>query len=242
MKCINCNTKYEGKFCNHCGQKSSVKRINYLYILTELSNNILQLDKGFFYTVKELVLRPGHSIRDFLAGKRVQHFKPLGFLLICSTIYVLTAYLLDRNTYYFDFATGFVEGGGDINDKSIIEWVSKYQVYFPLIILPIFSLASYLAFIKFKYNYFEHLVINFYITGQQMIFYWITGWFFYKENIWMITPILLGIVYNFWTFTQIFTHRKQLIKIALTLFTYFLFILILLIMIILLVGILKMLD
>lgn len=239
MICKNCKNKLQGDFCSNCGQKSRVGRINFNYLANEIPNSIFQLNRGFFFTIKELFIRPGHSIREFLSGKRVHHYKPIGFLLLTSTIYVLSAYLLERNTFFYDLALGFEEGASGNNETlgtTFINWISKYQVYIPLIILPIFSISTYIAFFKSKYNYFEHLVINFYITGQQMIIYWILGFLFFKENIFLITPIVVGLIYNFWTFNQIFDNKKFLTKIGLMILTYILFV-IGIIMIIMIVGV-----
>lgn len=230
MNCKNCNNELLGKFCNQCGQKSKVERIDLNYLLNEIPNSIFQLNRGFFFTLKELFLRPGHSIREFLSGKRVNHYKPISYLLITSTIYVLSAYLMERNTFFYDMALGFEEGasGANNNDETIetsfLSWMSKYQAYIPLIILPLFSISTYLAFIKSEYNYLEHLVINFYITGQQMIIYWLLGFLFYKENIFMVTPIAIGIIYNFWCFNQIFKDKKTSTKAGLVILSYIIFV------------------
>jgi len=212
MICKNCENQLSGDFCNKCGQKSGVERINFRYLVNEIPNSIFQLNRGFLFTIKELFIRPGHSIREFLSGKRVRHYKPIAFLLITSTIYVLSAYLMSRNTYLSDLISGFKDGieeNHQTPDNEFLDWVSKYQIYFPLLILPIFSISTYIAFFKSTYNYFEHLVINFYITGQQMIIYWILGFIFFKENILMIAPVIAGMVYNFWTFNQLFENKKE---------------------------------
>ena len=186
MICKNCKHNFNGIFCNNCGQNSKVKRIDFKYLVDEIPNSIFQVNRGFFFTVKELFIRPGHNIRDFLAGKRIRHYKPIAFLLVTTTLYVLTAYLMDRNTFIDDLILGFREGMDErkeISDFRILNWISKNQAYVPLLILPLYSLSTYLAFAKSKYNYFEHLVINFYITGQQMIIYLIFGFIFYQENV-----------------------------------------------------------
>lgn len=33
MICKNCEQQFQGSFCNNCGQKSNVKRINFAYLL-----------------------------------------------------------------------------------------------------------------------------------------------------------------------------------------------------------------
>ena len=65
--CINCNLTLpaETNYCPYCGQAQSVKRIDGRYIISEIGS-ILNFKKGFFYTVRELLLRPGITIQRFI--------------------------------------------------------------------------------------------------------------------------------------------------------------------------------
>ena len=100
MICKNCDHDFDGDYCNNCGQKSTVQNINFKFLIDEISNTVFQVNRGLFFTVKELFVRPGHSIREFLNGKRKQHFKPLAFVLVVSTIYVLVTYPSDAIRLY----------------------------------------------------------------------------------------------------------------------------------------------
>ena len=220
-----------GDFCNLCGQKSKVERINYKYLIFEIPNSIFQLNRGFLFTIKELLIRPGHSIREFLEGKRVHHYKPLGFLFLSSTLYVLITFLLGKDTPASDLTSKMAlmikqgQGQGQVVfEKTIIlellNWISKFQIYIPLFMLPLFSLSSYIVFYKSRYNYFEHLVINFYITGQQVIIYLILGLIFFKDPKYLSLLISIGMLYNIWTFIQVFKDKKFFQKIGLIALSY----------------------
>jgi len=182
ITCKNCGNSYEGQFCNECGQKAGTGPINFKYVLNEIGNGVFQVDKGLFYTIKELFTRPGHSIRDYLEGKRVKHFRTISFLLITSTIYALVAYYLDLETVVSYMVGGMVEGLTDNHNDPLtvtsnavifLRWLIAHPAYFALVLFPVFSLASFLAFRKSGYNYFEHLILNAYLTGQQAIVYMI---------------------------------------------------------------------
>jgi len=236
--CKNCGSTYTGKFCNNCGQKSSIARINLKYVAEEIPTSIIQIDRGFLYTVKELITRPGHSVREFLAGKRVDHFKPLAFLLITSALYAVTAYFLDSETLVDSTISGFLSATHESNETSldnVMNWIANNQRYSPLIILPLFSLSSTIVFSEYKYNYFEHLVINSYFTGLQMLIYWVLGFIFFKENSfleisfieksYLEIPLIIGIIYNCWCYIQLYDDKKMPTVIGLTLSTYVLFLL-----------------
>ena len=79
MTCKNCGNSFEGKYCNVCGQKASTHRYSRQAILHDLPLTIFHLQDGFLFTIKELVVRPGNMIREYLAGKRMLYSNP--FLL-----------------------------------------------------------------------------------------------------------------------------------------------------------------
>ncbi|WP_157961188.1 DUF3667 domain-containing protein [Lutibacter citreus] len=211
-------------------------------MLEEISNSIFQVNRGILFTIKELFTRPGKSIREYLEGKRKKHFKPLAFVLLASTLYVLTTYLTDMNTYLGDSMFGIAESlSKNTTDASasvkFLNWLANNNAYSTLLFLPIFSLASYLVFKKSKYNYFEHLILNFYITGQQTVIYLIFSLVFFKGYYMPSFPFILGIIFNFWVFNQFFKNNKTIKNMLLILLTYILFHIELIILISIITGV-----
>ncbi len=229
MTCKNCGHIFEGNFCNNCGQSSKVGRINLKNFLAEVSESVFQINRGFFYTLKELFLRPGYSIQEYLSGKRKSHFKPFGYVLILSTIYFLTTQFTDQSTWLDDIISGFLEGaeGGVFMEEAppALAWFSKNFAYATLLLLPIFSLASYLSFFKSKTNYLEHIVLNSYITGQQTIFYLLLGSINMYLDYYILgaLPVLVSISYAFWVFWQFFNKGKRILNILGSILTYVLY-------------------
>ncbi len=225
MICKNCNNNFDGNFCNDCGQKANVRRIDFKYLMDEIANSIFQIDHGFFYTLKNLFIHPGYTIKNFIAGKRKPLLKPIAYVLFTATLYVITTYFTGKNTYLIDVISGITEGVNNNSEETsnsvrILNWLANNHAYSTLLLLPFFTLASYLAFIKSKYNYFEHLVLNFYITGQHMVIYLILSFIFNSYYLELI-PILLGIIYTFWVYNQFFEYKKFFSKFLLTLLTCF---------------------
>jgi len=218
MICKNCNHKFEGQFCSYCGQNSKVQKIDFKYLTHEFSNSILQVNNGFLYTIKELFVRPGHTIREFLAGKRVRHFKPLAFVLVTSTIYVLTSYITNSKTVLGDFISGLSEGFDSQSQTlaffhNTLLWFENNYAYSTLFTLLFFSFASFIVYRKSGYNYFEHIILNLYLTGQQTVIFLLLNSFYLvlnPENFFMQLIILLSsICYTFWVFIQFFQNRKR---------------------------------
>jgi len=239
MLCKNCENLFDGNFCNNCGQSRHVRKIDSKYILSEIQNTIFQMEKGFFYTVKELLIRPGHSLRDLLEGKRQPHLKPFAFLLFASTLYALSKYFTESDNIVDEFIIGLNSDiEGNENDRSPVEfldWLANNQVYTALILVPFYSMASYLAFIKSKYNYFELLTLNFYITGQQMLIYTLFGLIISVESDLILIPLVLGFLFNCWVFHQFFIKYRFITKVLLMFLTYLLFFLQLIVIIVVVV-------
>lgn len=91
--CKNCGHTYTGKFCNLCGQRADTRRLNAAAIIHDLVHAVTHVDKGFWHSIKAMFLSPGHTIRDYLEGKRVGHSNPILMLLIIGT---LGSFLYDK--------------------------------------------------------------------------------------------------------------------------------------------------
>jgi hypothetical protein len=229
MTCKNCGFKLDGPFCSQCGQNSNVGRINLHNFLNEVSESVFQVNRGFFFTLWELMRSPGQGISEFLEGKRKLYFKPIAYVLTLSTLYFLVAQLSGRNTWIDDLFTGFVSGTA-IADENLelpkaLTWFTKSYAYSILLLLPIFSLASYLSFFSFGKNYLEHVVINSYVTGQQAIFYSLFTFLeiIVESKIFEFLPLLIAISYAFWVFWQLFPNGSRFVNLLRSMLTYLLY-------------------
>lgn len=203
-KCLNCNNDITNNFCSVCGQKASTHRYSLQHFFVhDLVHGVFHFDKGFFYTLKELFIRPGHSIREFIEGKRINHFNYFSFALV---ILVMSHYSKELSS---------IETASLYNN---VEKVSGYQKvakdYFKIlgfVGIPFLSLITYLIFKKSKQNYTEHLIMNVYRISVGSIiltiFYTIT--IFYSNmkvlGILFDTIGFIDIAYSTWFFYQYFS-------------------------------------
>ena len=119
--CKNCNTEITQNYCPICGNPNSLKRIDGKYIATEIGS-VLNLDKGILYTIKELILRPGKAVKEFILEDRKRLVKPILFLIVCSVVYTIAQQFLE-------FEDGYINMNfDDWNDRiigKIFNWISK---------------------------------------------------------------------------------------------------------------------
>jgi hypothetical protein len=216
--CKNCNNHFQGHFCNNCGQPAETAKISIHFLWHDLQHGLLHLDKGILYTSKELFTRPGHSIREFIEGKRVKHFKPISLVLVLAGILGLL--------YHF-FHISILEGSvvvtsSDKNGneyikafKNISDWITEHYAIVTIIQLPVFALCTFMVFRKVHYNFTEHLVLNSFLTGQKLIYHIILFplIFFYSATP-TLKPIiaienLLDFGLTVWVFIQFFASQNK---------------------------------
>lgn len=173
------------KFCHECGQKTDTHRIDFHYFLHEVPHNIFHVDGGILFTLKELFTRPGHTIREYLEGKRQPHFKPIMLVLIMGSVCALIQYFLKDKTKKkiadSEILKGDMETSGlskyvDFEGliayfKHIVEWLSNHFAFTVLLMLPIAAFGFFLGFRKYKLNYPEWLVVFLFLAGQSLTVY-----------------------------------------------------------------------
>jgi len=229
MDCKNCGQLVKGTYCSHCGQNSNVGKITLSGLLKDIVNNVFQIDKGFFFTLKELFLRPGISIEEYLNGKRKKYFKPITYVLSMSTIYFLTTKIVGQPTWLDSFFSGFTsqtfQDAGQKQVPPFLSWFANNFAYSTLLLLPVFSLASYLSFRRLGSNYAEHLVINSYITGQQAVFYSFSTLIhlLWSSDMLAWLQVLMSIGYAIWVFTSFFREEHTVKSILRSLSTYIIY-------------------
>ncbi len=238
--CKNCGQHLllDQKFCHNCGQKSDTHRINYHFLAHEIQHGIFHIDGGIFFTVKELFTRPGHSIREYLDGRRQQHFKPVLLIMILGSIVALINHYLYPNDSSVENIVKFKKNVNveivkskdadaaktaqflsDFADysKNGLEWINHHFAIAVLLMIPFFAFAFFVVFRKYKLNFPEWLVISTFITGQSLAVYLV---FLLIEK---LTGPLDGFFFLavngliFWTIVQLF-HQKSKIRVALRTF------------------------
>jgi hypothetical protein len=87
ITCKNCHQVYTGHYCNNCGQSAETHKINAHFLWHDIQHGLLHFDEGILFSLRQLFTRPGHSIREFIDGKRVRHFKPISLVVVLATLY-----------------------------------------------------------------------------------------------------------------------------------------------------------
>ncbi|PSD44274.1 hypothetical protein C7E23_04010 [Elizabethkingia anophelis] len=130
--CLNCNEELVGKYCNNCSQPASTHRFSLSHVFKhDFVHGIFHFDKGFFFTIKELFTRPGHSIREYVQGKRVKHFNYFAtVLLLLTIIYFVKKWAKIESSDLFDTnVKGLLKVQKDYSKITVFFEYSNYCLY-----------------------------------------------------------------------------------------------------------------
>lgn len=203
--CKRCDKDFHGYYCPICGAPSKVNRIDAKYIYSEIGS-VLNFEKGILYTVRELIIRPGINIRKFLSEDRNQLVKPVIFLIITSLIYTIMQ-------QWLRFEDGYVNASisEDSAVSTIFIWVQQNYGYANIIMALFISFWVKVFFKKYKYNFFEILILLCYVMGIGMLLYTIFG---ITESFTGLKVLqigsILGFIYVSWAIGRFFDKRKKL--------------------------------
>lgn len=162
--CQNCHKSFEGNYCPDCGQPARLRRIDGKYIRDEISS-VFNLDKGILLTIKELFIRPGKSIKDFLTTDRHRLVKPILFILITSIAYSII-------NHYFKIEDQYVNYKGMKGTTGrMFAWVQDNYGYANIIMGIFIAGMLKLFFINSGYNFYEVLILLCFIMGMGMLIF-----------------------------------------------------------------------
>lgn len=88
-KCACCGTEFVGNFCPRCGQSASVKHFS-LKQAIDLFLDVWDVNnRSVFRTMRDMLLRPGYMIRDYLNGMQAGYFSPFKMFFLLATLSLL---------------------------------------------------------------------------------------------------------------------------------------------------------
>ena len=184
--CLNCGTKFEGKFCPECGQSADTGRFTMKFIWENLLAAFISKDGGIWFTLKNLFTRPGAMVVEILNGKRRRFFSPFPMLICSLTFYVLILSLSGSHQEYREFEnklqkaeeTYIIESENDEIEKdteinvttkkvlskilgSVVSFYNNHYTLLYMLTLPFFVIAARVCFGKAnrkRYNRAEYVV------------------------------------------------------------------------------------
>ncbi|MBT1450161.1 DUF3667 domain-containing protein [Glaciecola sp. XM2] len=194
-----------------------------------MSDAVFQLNRGLFFTIKEMTLHPAASITQYLAGMRTRYSQPITYAFTLATLFFLMTKLMGSTTFIDQLFEGYTNAANDeqsgVSDsmQALIEWFSSNYAYTTLLLTPVYALSSYIAFANAKRRFLEHVVLNLYITGHQSLIYGasiflaLTG---IRQDIVELMTLLFSMTYAIIVFTTFFKKKHVILMLLQALLTY----------------------
>ena len=89
--CTTCGTTFQGNYCPRCGQSGRIGRYS-LKAAFLLFLDVWGLgNRGMFRSIRDLLLRPGYMIRDYLGGMQMAYFPPFKMFFLLATLSLLVS-------------------------------------------------------------------------------------------------------------------------------------------------------
>ena len=89
--CSTCGTVFVGNYCPRCGQSAKIGRYSFRKAFLLFIDVWGLGNRGMFHTLRDLLLRPGYMIRDYLSGMQMAYFPPFKMFFLLSTLSILVS-------------------------------------------------------------------------------------------------------------------------------------------------------
>ena len=214
--CCTCGDEYQGNYCPRCGQSARIGRYSFKNALLLFLDVWGMGNRGMFRTLRDLILRPGYMIRDYLSGMQMAYFPPfkLLFLLVAFNMIVQSGFNLDGKDVDDEEIVIKVnrESVAEKNSKKVLtederydeeykHFVAKFMEFqdtnpaiFWLLILSIFSVPLYVLFRKSPnipdMRFSELLVALVYTYDMMLIYQFVLGFFRIPSELFLCTSLL----------------------------------------------------
>ena len=170
-ECATCGTHYEGNYCPRCGQSAKIGRYSFKKAFLLFLDVWGLGNRGMFRTIRDLILRPGYMIRDYLQGMQMAYFPPfkMFFLLVALSLIVETGLNVKMENRLKSTQEQFAQGVNnafaekdnssvtvadssdsvqDFISHEVNDWMMKHISIVTIVFLLLFSGPLYLFFRK----------------------------------------------------------------------------------------------
>lgn len=151
IKCSVCSNEIIGNYCSNCGQYYENKRISVSTFLKDIFDSIFSLEKSFLLNIRVGLMQPQKLVQNYWNGFRKYYYSPGKFFAIAALFLVL----------HYSLANDFL---GLVVSSNI-----SSQFVILIVNITLLSLSSFLLYIRFGKNIFEHIILNIYNVSLWVI-------------------------------------------------------------------------
>jgi len=205
--CRNCKEPINDNwdYCPICGRPEKLKRIDKHYIIQELGGFFFA-NKGMVYTIKNVLIRPGESVRQFIAEDRYRFVKPITFLFITTFIYAVVNQIFGIS--FEDYLPQPDVKNEVPTSTFIMSWLIANPGYFSIIMIIFIAFWIKKIFKKAGYNFFEIFILCCFVSGITTLYDSIIAIIKGVTQLKLQISMSIGVIYTIWAIGQFFDKKK----------------------------------
>ncbi|MGN0224201.1 MAG: DUF3667 domain-containing protein [Muribaculaceae bacterium] len=175
VKCLNCGCACSGKFCPECGQPTSTARLEMRTLWRAILAGFFRVNGKFFFTLGQLLWRPGRVIMRYLMGYRICYTPPATMLVIMAFIVAIVKGIGDSWGLLVDTSlTASLAENATGGLRWFIQFVSENTIVATSLLLPPGMLALRMVYGKYgasRFNLAEYTIFAIYIASVIILGY-----------------------------------------------------------------------
>ncbi|MEM7245445.1 MAG: DUF3667 domain-containing protein [Acidobacteriota bacterium] len=178
-QCLNCDAPLLGRYCAQCGQDHRRARLQTRTILSDWLDSAFNFEATFWTTFRGMLRHPGQTAREYVDGRRKQHFHPFRYLLLTLLLYA--AFLFLTGLKPTDVSSDLQPAHPTMKQNEFMTayfgWVNRNFNFIMSSVIPVMALVLRFLFRASGLNYAEAMVLCSYVQGHSTV---------------VITPLMLG--------------------------------------------------
>lgn len=226
--CPNCTAEIIGNYCHECGQKSADTKYTLRGMMYDLVFSTFHIEKkGLPHTLRELTLRPGQAVLNVVDGQRLFLYPAFKYLVLMGALVIVFSL---RYNFFHNEVTQVNENhtltmllGLDVMSQQFLASFFKFAedeaTLLNIMAVPVFTFFSWALLSRRRFNFAENLILNTYITAQQLFFLLLTvpiiEFFPFSKEIIIGGYTILIMTYNVWVYYKFFVTPSTKIATAL---------------------------
>lgn len=167
VDCRNCRSKYSAKFCPECGQSATVHEMDWKFLWNDFRYIFFSHDSALFLTLRDLLLRPGYFINEYMDGLRVRRISPVRLILTLAGLYtlILVGFKISLPIETTEGSSDNIRQFNDLAKGLIMSHFALAEVA----LVPIVALSTFISFAKSKKSLAFHFATGAYLVSQVLV-------------------------------------------------------------------------
>ena len=207
--CNNCGHTFTGNYCPYCSQKAGEGDIGWRSVRQSVMDVWGLGSRSMPNTIKQLLLRPGYLISDYISGKRQVSFPPVKMLFIVSVVAVFLIYYLLPMFLGKDYD---VYGGNADKLNGFAAWIKGHFVWYCFIQALLYVVPTWVMF-RYAPRHTRHTLpqgffIQIFLLGLNLIISSIAllPLHLIGYSVYLAVSLIVLIVYYFIAYKQLFGY------------------------------------